>query len=147
VSTTRVGKRLRAQVLADAGSRCGYCRSSEEITGAPLEIEHMVPEALGGPTTRANLWAVCRYCNLLKSDRVAVPDPDTGVLVPLFNPRNQRWPDHFVWSVGGLQILGVTPSGRGTVAALALNRALLVRARAYWVSAGWHPPKEPGPGA
>lgn len=146
MSATRVGKRLRAQVLADAGGHCGYCRVSEEITGAPLEIEHIVPEALGGPTHRANLWAVCRYCNLLKSDRVAALDPDTGVSAPLFHPREQRWSDHFAWIEGGLRIRGTTPTGRATVEALTLNRALLVRARVYWVSAGWHPPSEPNEG-
>jgi hypothetical protein len=140
VSTTRIGRRLRAQVLADAGGRCGYCRLSEEITGIPLEIEHITPEARDGPTHRANLWAVCRYCNLLKSDRIAAPDPETDVSEPLFNPREHRWSEHFAWADGGLRIVGVTPIGRATVEALALNRALLVRAREYWVSAGWHPP-------
>jgi 5-methylcytosine-specific restriction endonuclease McrA len=100
MSTTRVGRRLRAQVLADAGGYCGYCRVSEEITGAPLEIEHIVPEARGGPTRRMNLWTVCRYCNLLKSDRVAALDPDTGSHAPLFNPRGQRWSEHFAWIDG-----------------------------------------------
>lgn len=141
MSTTRVGKRLRAQVLTDARGRCGYCLSSEEITGAPLEIEHTVPEALGGLTTRANLWAVCRYCNLLKRDQVSARDPDTEALTALFNPREQRWSDHFVWSEEGLHIRGRTPTGRATVGALDLNRALLVRARAYWIAAGWHPPR------
>ncbi len=100
MSTTRVGQRLRAQVLVDAGGHCGYCRLSEEITGTPLEIEHIVPEAHGGPTRRANLWAVCRYCNLLKSDRVATLDPETGSSAPLFNPREQRWSEHFAWIDG-----------------------------------------------
>jgi hypothetical protein len=144
MSTTRVGVRLRAQVLHDAGGRCGYCRLSEEITGTPLEIEHIVPEARGGLTHRANLWAVCRYCNLLKSDRVEAPEPETGAVTSLFNPRAERWSDHFIWIDGGLRIQGTTPRGRATVEALALNRALLVRARAYWISAGWHPPTEPG---
>ena len=91
VSTTRVGRRLRAQVLANASRRCGYCQSSEEITGIPLEIEHLMPEALGGPTRRDNLWPACRQCNALKGDRVAGLDPETRVSAPLFNPRRQAW--------------------------------------------------------
>ena len=70
MSAARVGRRLRAQVLADAGGRCGYCRSSEEITGAPLEIEHVMPAVLGGPTRRDILWAACRQCNALTSERI-----------------------------------------------------------------------------
>jgi hypothetical protein len=140
VSRTRIDRRLRSQVLADAGGRCGYCLSSEEITGAPLEIEHLVPEARGGPTRRSNLWAACRQCNALKSDHVEAIDPEMGTSVPLFNPRHQRWTEHFAWSDAGARIVGRTPTGRATVAALALNRPLLVRARRRWILAGWHPP-------
>ena len=118
MSTARVGRRLRAQVLADANGRCGYCRSSEEITGTLLEMEHMLPEALGGLTIRANLWAACRQCKALKSDRVDGLDPVTGLLTTLFNPREQRWVEHFAWVAGGARIAGQTPGGRATVAAL-----------------------------
>lgn len=142
MSGTRIGHRLRTQVLVDAGGRCGYCRTSEEITGTPLEMEHMLPEALGGPTRRANLWAACRQCNALKSDRIVAPDPLTGLPATLFNPREQLWVEHFIWVEDGARINGQTPTGRATVAALALNRPLLVRARQRWMSVGWHPPGE-----
>lgn len=141
MSTTRVGQRLRAQVLADAGGRCGYCQTSEEITGAPLEIEHLTPEALGGSTRRDNLWSACRQCNALKGDRVTAIDLETATLVPLFNPRQQVWAEHFAWVEDGARISGRTPTGRATVEALALNRPLLVRARQRWISVGWHPPQ------
>ena len=108
----------------------------------PLEIEHLLPEALGGPTHRANLWAACRQCNVLKSDRVEAYDPLTELLVSLFNPRVHSWLEHFTWVEGGSQIAGQTPIGRATVAALNLNRPLLVRARQRWIAVGWHPPKE-----
>lgn len=143
MSKAAVGRRLRAQVLAEAGGRCGYCRSSEEITGAPLEIEHMVPAARSGPTRRENLWAACRQCNALKGERVTADDPTTGTGTALFNPRAQRWDEHFAWQAGGALIAGLTPTGRATVAALGLNRPLLVRARQRWIAAGWHPPAEP----
>jgi len=143
VSKARIGRRLRVQALADAGGLCGYCRSSEEITGAPLEIEHMMPEALGGPTHRDNLWAACRQCNALKGDQIEAIDPVTATLVPLFNPRRQAWAEHFAWVEGGARVVGRTPEGRATVAALALNRPLLVRARQRWITAGWHPPEDP----
>jgi 5-methylcytosine-specific restriction endonuclease McrA len=29
----------------------------------PLDIEHINPEALGGPTTRENLWLACTRFN------------------------------------------------------------------------------------
>lgn len=96
MSAARVGVRLRAQVLADAGRRCGYCRVSEEITGAPLEIDHLLPEVAGGPTWRDNLWAACRQCNAFKGRQMQARDPLTDDVVPLFNPRHQVWPEHFM---------------------------------------------------
>jgi hypothetical protein len=59
----------------------------------------------------------------------------------LFNPRIQKWPDHFGWTADGLRIVGKTPSGRATVAALHLADdpgAIIVRS--YSVLAGWHSP-------
>ena len=145
MSAPRVGKRLRTQILADAGGRCGYCKSSEEITGAPLEVEHQIPIARGGQTRRSNLWAACRQCNVLKSDRVAGTDPVTEQPAILFNPRLQIWMEHFSWVEAGTRIVGLTAIGRATVAALALNRPLLRQARQRWIAAGWHPPADPNP--
>jgi hypothetical protein len=84
---------------------------------------------------------LCSFCNRSKGDRTAATDPETGAVEPLFHPRRQRWSDHFGWSEDGLRILGRTPTGRATVAALHLDDdpdALIVRS--YWVLAGWHPP-------
>ncbi|HEY3227585.1 MAG TPA: hypothetical protein VGJ87_00105 [Roseiflexaceae bacterium] len=61
--------------------------------------------------------------------------------MPLFNPRAQRWDEHFAWSDDGTQILGLTAIGRATIVALQLNRPLLVSARRRWVLVGWHPPQ------
>lgn len=137
-----VAVELRKQVRADAGRRCGYCRSSEVLTGMPLEIEHIIPEAAGGPTVRKNLWLACHRCNEYKGNRIQATDPLTGKRVTFFNPRMQRWPDHFTWSPDGTLVVGLTPCGRVTVAALRLNNEYVVAARRFWVEAGWHPPAE-----
>ena len=58
MSRTYVPTWLREQVAAAAGCRCGYCRSSEKIVGAPMEIDHLIPEARGGPTEcGTGLWS------------------------------------------------------------------------------------------
>ncbi len=133
---------LWEQVRVDAGRRCGYCRSSEVLTGMPLEIEHIIPEAAGGPTVRENLWRACHRCNQYKGDRVQATDPLTEKRVALFNPRAQRWSDHFAWSPNGALVTGLTPCGRATVEALRINNEYVVEARRFWVEAGWHPPVE-----
>ncbi len=139
---------LRERVAAQARHCCGYCLTAEVVTGAPLVIDHLIPEALGGPTEEDNLWLACNQCNLHKGDRATARDPLTEAWVPLFNPRRQAWAEHFRWAAAGDEIVGLTPVGRATVQALRLNRPLLVRARCGWVraggwvQAGWHPPRE-----
>jgi hypothetical protein len=133
---------LRRQVRADAHGRCGYCHTPEALIGMPLEFEHLHPEAHGGPTTRENLWLACTRCNDFKGDRIAAMDPQTGETAPLFNPRTQRWMQHFAWSPEGTLIMGLTPIGRATVDALRLNNEFIVVARKFWVEAGWWPPDE-----
>jgi hypothetical protein len=110
---------------------------------ARLEIEHIIPLAKNGSNSEANLWLACPLCNAHKSDKITATDPDTGNVVPLFNPRHQNWAEHFRWADAGLRIIGLTPVGRATVAALHLSTdpdALVVRS--YWIAAGWHPPRE-----
>lgn len=68
-------------------------------------------------------------------------DPETGELMSLYNPRTQPWREHFGWSVDDSLIEGRTPVGRATIAALQLNRPMLVATRRRWVRAGWHPPE------
>jgi HNH endonuclease len=131
---------LQRQVREDAGHRCGYCLSSETVTGIPLEIEHLIPESLGGPTERENLWLACHRCNKFKGNRTEATDPMTKEVVPLFNPRVQLWHEHFQWSVDGTLVLGLTPSGRATVETLQMNNVYAVEARRFWSFAGWHPP-------
>jgi hypothetical protein len=140
VSKGYVARALRELVARRARHRCGYCLTQEAVVGTPMQIEHIVPESLGGPTEEDNLWLACALCNVHKGDRVVAVDPTTGEVVRLFNPRTQRWADHFAWSAAGDWIVGRTPAGRATASALHLNRPSLVVARRAWIDAGWHPP-------
>jgi hypothetical protein len=110
---------------------------------ARLEIEHIVPIAKGGRNDEVNLWLACPLCNRHKADKVEAVDPVSGALTPLFNPRAQRWSEHFRWTDDGLRIVGVTEIGRATVAALHLDDdPYALEVRSYWVAAGWHPPQD-----
>jgi len=140
MSRTYIPKWLRDRVAVQARYRCGYCQSAEAIVGAPMEIDHIIPESLGGLTQEENLWLACSLCNDHKADRVTALDPVTGEIVRLFDPRHQIWSEHFRWTEVGDRVVGLTPTGRATVAALNLNRPSLVRARQLWAAVGWHPP-------
>ena len=131
------------RVREAARHRCGYCLSPQRLVMARLQIEHILPRAKGGTSEEANLWLSCPLCNNYKGDRITATDPETGETHSLFNPRAQRWSEHFRWSEDGLRIIGLTPIGRATVDALRLADdpdALTVRS--YWVLVGWHPPAD-----
>ena len=142
MSDDYIPRALREKVAAQAKYRCGYCLTSEAIVGTPMEIDHVIPQSLGGLSEEENLWLACSLCNDHKSDRIAALDHVTGEVVRLFNPRNQLWYEHFAWTEAGDYIAGLTPVGRATVMALNLNRPSLAKARRAWVSVGWHPPKD-----
>lgn len=142
MSKTHIPKALRARVAEQARYRCGYCLTPAFIVGYEMDIDHLIPEALGGQTVEENLWLACNRCNEHKGDRVRATDPQTGAVVPLFNPRAQLWSEHFAWNAAGDQVIGQTPVGRATVEALQLNREPLVKSRRVWIAAGLHPPKE-----
>jgi HNH endonuclease len=99
MTAARLSKALRARVSTQARHRCGYCLTAEAIVGTPMEIDHIIPRALAGPTDEDNLWLACSLCNDHKGDQIAATDPLTGELVRLFDPRHQVWDAHFAWTV------------------------------------------------
>ena len=139
---TYVSRPLRAAIERTAGYRCGYCLTPQGISGAAMEIDHIIPEASGGLTIEENLWLACTSCNRYKGSRVASVDPITGVEVMLFNPRQQRWNEHFAWSEDGIEIIGLTLCGQTTVSTLCMNNPAIVGARSLWVQSGWWPPED-----
>ena len=142
MSSRYVSKALRRKIASQARNRCGYCLVSQQIIGPLLEIDHLMPVALGGTSEEANLWLACPLCNGAKSDLSYALDPLTKQTVSLFNPRQDRWQTHFQWIDDGAVLEGLTPIGRATVAALNMNQPDIVTTRKLWVSVGWHPPKD-----
>jgi 5-methylcytosine-specific restriction endonuclease McrA len=74
MSSAYIPQALRQQVAAQARYRCGYCLTSEAIVGMPMEVDHLIPQSLGGPTEEANLWLACSLCNDHKSNPIAFLD-------------------------------------------------------------------------
>jgi hypothetical protein len=144
VSQAQVPQQVRDRVRAEAGDRCGYCLCPQRYVMGILEIEHIVPAGRGGSDEEDNLWLACSLCNGFKGVQTEARDPESRKVVRLFNPRRQRWSDHFAWSKDRTRIVGKTPCGRATVIALQLNNVIAVTVREAWVSVGWHPPKGTG---
>lgn len=142
MSPTSILAAVRQRIREAARDRCGYCLSPQRYVMGALEVEHIIPRALGGSDDESNLWLSCSLCNRHKGAQITGVDPTSGATVALFNPRTQAWAEHFQWSADGTCIIGLTLIGRATVKALQLNNEVTVEVRRNWVLAGWHPPDE-----
>ena len=114
-------------VEARAGGRCEYCGMHQALQGATFHLEHITPRSRGGAFELDNLAWCCPACNLHKSDRTEASDPESGEVVPLFNPRRDAWSLHLQWE--DYRVVGLTPVGRATVVVLDLNHLRRVRIR------------------
>ena len=129
---------LRRLVIQRADNRCEYCGISQIGQVATFHIDHIVPVVAGGETIAENLALACVSCSLRKGARQSLEDSKTGEVVSIFNPRQQAWKEHFAWN--GVQVVGLTATGRATLQALDLNRATMLAIRAEEELLGRHPP-------
>jgi hypothetical protein len=132
-----IGERLRADVARRAEFRCEYCHIHEDDAGFPHQIDHIVSRKHGGPSNLDNLAYACVLCNRHKGSDIASIDPDTGAAVSLFNPRRDRWPDHF--RLNGDFIVSCTPTGSATIRLLRLNAAPRLAERRLLQTLGRYP--------
>jgi hypothetical protein len=131
------------QIIAErARGCCEYCRSRVDFATQSFSVEHIIPASRGGETTLDNLALACPGCNGHKYTKTEAPDPIDGTVVPLYNPRPQRWQDHFRWNADFTRIVGLTPTGRATVSALQMNRPGVMNIRRALFAIGLHPPAE-----
>lgn len=137
----------RKLVRERANFLCEYCHSSEEASAAQFAIDHILPKSLGGSDSLNNLALACQRCNGYRYNFTTGIDPQTQQKIPLFNPRQQIWREHFIWTADALRIIGITPTGRATCHRLDLNDkdhndGAIVKARRLWIRGGWHPPED-----
>jgi hypothetical protein len=119
---------FQRRIRLRAGNRCEYCGIPQAGQEATFHIDHVLPRRDGGLTTLENLALACVSCSLRKGARTEARDPHTGEMASVFNPRTQRWEEHFDLADDSL-ILGKTAIGRGSVAVLRMNRPIAVEIR------------------
>ncbi len=131
-----------------AQDRCEYCHSPERISTSRFTIDHIQPRSLGGSDDPENLALACSRCNQRRYNFMVGRDLASAAIVALFNPRQQLWADHFIWTADGIRIVGITPIGRATCDRLDINddryqgERAIGEARSLWVAVGWHPPDD-----
>lgn len=140
MSSQYVPVALKQLVFDRANGTCEYCRSQAKYAIDSLVMEHIQPISQGGQTSAENLALSCQTCNNCKYTKTEAPDPVTALMVPLFHPRKMSWAEHFAWNSDATRMLGLTPTGRATIAQLQTNRDSVVNIRRILTVMNEHPP-------
>ncbi|GCL35970.1 HNH endonuclease [Sphaerospermopsis sp. FACHB-1094] len=119
MSKSYISAALRRLVEERANYQCEYCLLPAKVAFFPHEIDHIIAEKHGGETNADNLALTCWRCNRYKGSDLGSFDPDTGNFSFLFNPRQQEWKLHFMFSE--VVLVGLTCEGRTTVKLLQMN--------------------------
>ena len=125
---------LKRRVWQRASGCCEYCRMPSEFYLAPYQIDHVIAEQHGGRTSLSNLALACFHCNLKKGPNIAGRDSVTRRTMRLFNPRKDRWDNHFRWH--GAKLVGRTAIGRTTIQVLDINNPAYLAVRKALMEAG-----------
>src|SRR2546423_11578734 len=120
-------KLLEQEIRRRAGERCEYCLMPQAASALKHVVDHIIALQHNGQTVTENLALCCGRCNLYKGPNIAGIDPLTQQFVRLFNPRVDRWKEHFRWE--GPTAVGLTEVGRATIAVLMINKPYRVSAR------------------
>ena len=137
MTKARISAALRREVRERARERCEYCLLTESQVFGPHEPDHLIALQHGGETSSVNLALACFDCNRLKGTNIASLDPFTGELVALFNPRTQKWTEHF--QLNGIRIVPLTATGRATERLLQMNIRRRLKLRERWAKWGFFP--------
>ena len=138
MSDTYIPAALRREVIERAAGCCEYCRIAEADRPINFAIDHVIAEKHGGQTASENLCLSCYWCNSYKgSDISSVDWSSAGQIAPLYNPRQQKWDDHF--RLEGALIAPTTINGRVTVFLLRLNVPERVEERELLIALGEYP--------
>lgn len=119
MSITYINAELRRLVEVRAAWHCEYCLIAEEDTCLGCQVDHIIGEKHGGPTTAENLSLACVFCNQAKGSDIGSISWETNSFVRFFNPRTDSWSDHFV--LKDYRFEARTEIGNVTIRILRLN--------------------------
>jgi hypothetical protein len=132
-----VSEPMRQLVAKRANYRCEYCLLHENDVLGRHEADHIRPIKHHGETTLDNLAFACLRCNRHKGTDIAGYDNVTGQLTPLFNPRLEKWGEHFKIDHGIIRAL--TAQARVTIDILNLNAPERIEERIALIEVGRYP--------
>lgn len=138
--TSYVSADLRRLVATRANRVCEYCLIHEDDTYFGCQVEHIIAEKHGGPNAAENLAYACTFCNRAKGTDIGTVTQMGREFTRLFNPRVDRWSEHF-W-LDGVFIQPRTVIGEATVKLLRFNDPQRLFERDTLERVGRYPPDE-----
>ena len=120
MSSSYLSAEVRRLVADRAEQLCEYCLIHRDDTFLGCSIDHIISIKHGGSSRDENLAYACTICNSNKGSDISSLVPGTGELVRLFNPRIDRWRDHF--RLDQAVIIPLTEIGEATVRILGFNQ-------------------------
>lgn len=132
-----ISKTLRDAVWERASGCCEYCRIHNEDSFYSHEVDHIIPKKHGGKSAIDNLALACYFCNRYKGADIGSVDPITRNFARFFNPRTQKWEEHF--KIAGGRIIPLTPTGKVTAIILKLNNPKRIVERELLIKLGYYP--------
>ena len=100
-----VSAALRRLVAERAYGVCEYCLVHELDVYHGCEVDHVISVKHGGLTVPENLAYACFHCNRHKGTDLGSIGLRTGKFVGFFNPRSDRWKQHFYLNASHIEPL------------------------------------------
>ena len=114
-----VNPEIREIVAGRANYVCEYCLIAEEDAYFRFQVEHIISRKHGGSSEIDNLALACVFCNRYKGSDIASLIPAKNELIRFYNPRSDRWREHF--RLNGVVIAELTEIGEATIRILQMN--------------------------
>ena len=128
-----ISAELRQTVADRAKQHCEYCLIAEANTFYGCEVDHIISIKHGGSTETANLAYACALCNRAKGSDIG-SIATSGELTRFYNPRTDRWSDHF--RLEGATIQPLTAIGEVTARILGFNESARLHEREEMIRFG-----------
>jgi len=128
---------LRQLIAMRAAYLCAYCLIHESDTSHGCQVDHIISLKHDGVTAPENLAYACVFCNRHKGTDVGSVVWPTQQFVRFYNPRKDRWTEHF--KLDGALIRPLTDIGKATAQIFGFNHSDRVLERQVLMAIGKYP--------
>lgn len=131
-----ISAELRQTIADRAKFLCEYCLIAETDTFYGCQVDHIISLKHGGSSEADNLAYACALCNRAKGSDVGSVST-SGEFTRLFNPRTDRWAEHFRLEQAAIRPL--TTVGEATARILGFNDSARLHEREEMIRFGKYP--------